>query len=638
MNAINITRRLRLILVVTQLLFLVLVGRLFQIQWAQTDRFDAKSAQQHTAVVEKVKRGAIYDRNYRELALTKTVYSIGVYPGYYRDLLARGNRNPEEVERRKAALGEILAENTGLSLTHVMNLLNSPKGFEWVQRRVEFSVILRIEEAMRARKLGWFPRSAAQYEAEEQRFYPRGSLAAHAIGFTNIDGTGQEGIERSYERRLQSKVVKTTTVRDGKGRAIDPFALGAELPKSSESVVTTIDERIQYLLQKELATQVATFQAKGGVGIVMNPQTGEILAMANVPDYDLNHYNDPNIPPFVRRNRATWWPYEPGSVFKIVTLGALLDAGRIELDDVIYCENGSYKPHPKIKSIKDVHPYGALTFAQVIQKSSNIGTLKAAQRLTQQEYAEYVRRFGLLSPTGVDVPYERRGDFYQVTHPEVYYAMYFAPWGQGISVTPLQMLNAVNVLANGGLLMKPYLVKRILDGEGNILAERVPTIVHRAIKEEAAKKATDVLVGVVEQGTGTAAKIPGVRVAGKTGTSQKAAEDRRGYLHGQYMSSFVGYFPAENPRYSMLILIDEPHGLHYGGQVAAPVFQRVATEILSYEKFQPLVLSRMPKMPEGMAFRKEEATATPLGAKATSSPPMREVSLNTSEGITHRDR
>jgi cell division protein FtsI/penicillin-binding protein 2 len=633
MNPVNIQRRLRVILLATQLLFVLLVGRLFQIQWAQSDRFDAGSAQQRIAVVEKVKRGAIYDRNYHELALTKSVYSVGVYPGYYRDLIERANRRPEDVERRKTALGEILAENTGLPLTRVMSLLNSAKGFEWIQRRVEFSVILRIEEAMRAHKLGWFPRSAAQYEVEEKRFYPRGSLAAHTIGFTNIDGIGQEGIERSYERRLQSRVVSTATVRDGKGRAIDPFIVGARLPESSESVVTTIDERIQYVLQKELAAQVASFQAKSGVGIVMNPQTGEILGIANVPDYDLNHYNDPNIPPVVRKNRATWWPYEPGSVFKVVTLGALLDAGRIRLDEVIYCENGSYKPHPKIKSIKDAHPYGELTFAQVIQKSSNIGTLKAAQRLTQREYAEYVRKFGLLSTTGVDIPFERRGDLYQVTHPEVYYAMYFAPWGQGVSVTPLQMLNALNVIANKGLLMKPYLVKRILDGEGNVIADRVPTIVRQVIREEAAKMAAEVLVGAVEKGTGSAAKIPGVRVAGKTGTSQKAAEDRRGYLHGQYMSSFVGFFPADNPRYSILILVDEPHGLHYGGQVAAPVFQRVAMEILSYEKMQPLMLSRIPQMPEGFAFRKGNPEVAPLYLPATTGNATREVSLQT-EGTT----
>lgn len=614
MNPENVRRRLRFLLVVTQLLFLLLLGRLFQIQWAQSERFDARSTQRYISFVEKVKRGAIYDRNYHELAFTQTVYSIGVYPGYYRDLIRRGSQDPQEVERRKTLLGEVLAESTGIPLDQVMSLLNSPKGFEWVQRRVDFSVILRIEEAMRAHKLGWFPRSAAHYEVEEKRFYPRGSLAAHAIGYTNVDGVGQEGIERSYEHRLRSRVIRTSTLRDGKGRAVDPFALCAELPPSSESVVTTLDERIQYTLQKELSAQVAAFQARGGVGIVMNPQTGEILALANVPDYDLNRYNDPDIPPLVRKNRATWWPYEPGSVFKVVTLAALLDTGRIRLDDVIYCENGFYKPHSKIKTIKDVHPYGELTFAQVIQKSSNIGTLKAAQRLAQQEYAEYVRRFGFLSTTGVDIPFERRGDMYQITHPEVYYAMYFAPWGQGISVTPLQMLNAVNVIANGGLLMKPYIVQRILDSEGNVLADRVPTIVRRVLREETAKMATEVLVGVVEHGTGTAAKIPGVRVAGKTGTSQKAAEDRRGYLSGRYMSSFVGYFPAENPRYSMLILVDEPHGLHYGGQVAAPVFQRVAREILAYERMRPWLLSRVSPAP---TVRQNPLTTTSLNPPRT---------------------
>jgi cell division protein FtsI/penicillin-binding protein 2 len=377
--------------------------------------------------------------------------------------------------------------------------------------------------------------------------------------------------------------------------------VAAEYPSNSESIVLTLDERIQYVLETELAGQCENFQAKSAVGIVMDPRTGEVFALANYPAYDLNRYNDPRIPPVLRRNRATWWPYEPGSAFKIVTLAALLDSGKITPDEPIFCENGLYKPHPRIKAIKDVHPYGTLTFAEVIQKSSNIGTLKAAQRLSQQEFRAYIHRFGLDSVTGVDLPYERRGNVAQVTDPRAYYGMFFVPWGQGVSVTPLQVLSALNVIANKGRLMRPHIVRETLDASGHVQERVQPVMVRQVISEAAAQAAAQILAGVVEKGTGTAARLEGVRVAGKTGTSQKASDERRGYLHGRYMSSFIGFFPVEEPRYSILILVDEPQGLHYGGQVAAPVFRQVAEKILAYETTR-LLAGHLPKMPDGMDF------------------------------------
>ncbi|MBM3213935.1 penicillin-binding protein 2 [Candidatus Poribacteria bacterium] len=620
MSPVPFDKRLRILLAVSQVLFVVLVGRLFQVQWAQSDRFDARSKQERAIVTSMVKRGAVLDRRHHELAVTKTVYSIGAYPQFYRDLITRGGKSPDVVSERVQRVAEIVARHTDQTVESVRNALESPRGFEWIQRRIEFANILAIEDELRAIKMLWFPRSALVYEPEERRFYPRGSLAAQTIGFTNIDGEGMEGVELAYDSRLKSRLVATRTLQDGKGRSIDPVAVAAEIPQSSECVVLTIDERIQYTLQTELTKQIAQFEAAGGVGIVMDPSTGEVLAMASIPDYDLNHYNDPDIAPVVRRNRATWWPYEPGSVFKVVTLAALLDSGRMPLTETIHCENGSYKPHPKIKTIRDAHPYGPLTFAEVIQKSSNIGTLKAAQRLSQQEYAAYARKLGLMATTGIDIPYERRGNMVQLTDPSVYYGMYFAPWGQGVSVTPLQMLNAVNAIANGGVLLKPRIVKEIVDADGVVVEQSSRTEVGRAISESAARAATDVLVGAVERGTGTAAKLDGIRVAGKTGTSQKASESQRGYEHGQYMSSFVGYWPAEKPRYSMLIVIDEPHGLHYGGQVAAPVFQRVATQINAFERLGDVFEAQMPRMPEGQEFRRSRSEAPSLVPDAVASP------------------
>jgi len=251
MTPLSRNGRIRFILIAGQALFCLLAARLFQIQWAQSDQFDARSRQHQTALTDKVKRGAVLDRRYRELALTKSVYSIGVYPGWCRDLITRAKKDSEFVETRKRAFAELLVRHTDLDAEKAMRLLSSSRGFEWAQRRVEFSVILALEEDMKANGADWWPRSPLQYEVEERRFYPRGSLAAHAIGYTNIDGEGMEGVELAYEERLRSRLVKRTAQKDGIGRVIDPMALGAETPARSESVVMTIDEKIQYVLEAE---------------------------------------------------------------------------------------------------------------------------------------------------------------------------------------------------------------------------------------------------------------------------------------------------------------------------------------------------------------------------------------------------
>ena len=454
---------------------------------------------------------------------------------------------------------------------------------------MEHKVIARIEADMKAAGLGWWPRSGLDFEVEERRYYPRGSLAAQVIGFTNIDGVGQYGIEAKFDEMLRSVEVTRETVRDGKGRAIDPVAVAAEDPTISNSIVLTLDERIQFILEKELAAQVEQYNAAGAIGIVMRPKTGEVLAMANHPTFDLNEYNNPNVNAEVRRNLAVWWPYEPGSVFKALTLAALVDSGRVSLSEQVYCENGLYSPAPKIKPIRDAHKFGTLTFAEVIQQSSNIGTLKLASKyFTQEEYRGYVERFGLMQTTGIDLPYERRGDLRALSD-RAGYAIYYAPWGQGISVTPLQVLSVMNTIANGGVVMRPFIVKAVLDPHGAVKEETQPTVVGRAISEQAARTSADVLEGVLERGSAMSAKIEGVRIAGKTGTSQKAADESRGYERGAYVSSFAGFFPIDDPQYSMVIIVDKPQGQNYGGVVAAPVFKRVAEQLLKYEKINAVM-------------------------------------------------
>ena len=555
-------------------LFLGLVIRLFQVQWARSDAFDARSRQQHTAIQARVKRGRILDRNRRELAVSENVYSLVTYPPFYRQLAER--RPAARVHERKRELASLIADQLQLDVTATLRRLDSPREFEWIERRMGHATAKALDDALIEDDFGWWPHGGIDLRVEERRAYPNGELAAHVIGHTNVDGEGVTGVEKTYDDLLRSRDVRRAALKDGKGRVIDPRAVADEAPDTGFDIVLTIDETVQHALEVELAAQCDDHDATGGVGIVMNPTTGEIYALANYPTFDLNHYNDRGVTAAQRRNRAIWTPYEPGSVFKVVTLAALLHSGRARATDVIYCEDGSYVPHARIKAIRDVHPYGSLTLADVIAKSSNIGMLKAASRLTQAEFREYVEAFGLALRTEIDLPYERTGVTSALSDRSGY-AMYFAPWGQGISVTPLQMLSAVNAIANGGQPTRPH-VRR---DAGRAALDPV-------VDPHTARSAVDIMVTVVEDGSGKSAQLDGVRVAGKTGTSQKVAEGSRGYKPGAYMSSFVGFFPADAPEYSMLIVIDEPHGAYYGSQVAAPVFRRVAERIRQNELMQPV--------------------------------------------------
>lgn len=566
--------RMRWVMLCAVSLFLGLVIRLFQVQWAQSDDFDARSRQQHSAIEARVKRGRILDRNGRELAVSENVYSLVVYPPFYRQLAAR--RPSAGIEARKRELANLIATVVGADTDTTLRRLDSPRDFEWLHRRMDHATAKALDDALIEAKLGWWPRGAIDLRVEERRAYPGGSLGTHVIGHTDVDGKGVNGVEKTYDELLRSRDVARRVLKDGKGRAIDPDVVADETPDTGSDVVLTIDGTVQHALEVELAAQCAEYEAAAGVGIVMNPTNGEIYAVANYPTFDLNEYNDPDITGAQRRNRAIWAPYEPGSVFKVVTLSALLQSGRMSPTDVIFCENGSYVPHRRIKAIRDAHPFGDLTLAEVIAKSSNIGVLKAASKFTQDEFRAYVEAFGLTQLTDVDLPYERKGMMSALSASSGY-AMYFAPWGQGISVTPIQMLSAVNAIANSGRPTRPHVLK---DAE--------PSDLPQVIDAATARKVVDIMVSVVDDGSGREARMEGVRVAGKTGTSQKVEDGRAGYKPGAYISSFAGFFPADAPEYSMLIVVDEPHGAHYGGQVAAPVFKRVAERIRQNEVMQPL--------------------------------------------------
>lgn len=412
---------------------------------------------------------------------------------------------------------------------------------------------------------------------DRRRWYPLGSSLCHVVGFSNLDDEGLEGEELYYDQYLRGDGARLVLLTDAKGNRFSPPGLPAS-PRGGENLCLTIDADYQRICQEELKKGVERTGAKGGSVVIISPTSGEILAMVNLPLYD------PNLPrrskPQQRRNRAITDQFEPGSTFKLVTAAAALEEGVISPTDSIWCEKGSI--HIAGTPIGDNGKFRWLTFGEVMEKSSNVGVIKVAKKVGKDNFYRYARSLGFGSPTGVDFPGEPGGT---LRSPEEWSGLSLASMsiGQEVSVTPLQLLNAYCCVANDGLLMQPHLLKTTLDQRGRLIREYPPSPIRRTISPSTAHMITDLLVGVVERGTGREAKIEGIKVAGKTGTAQKPDSEGRGYSEGKLISSFVGYLPAAKPRWAGLVVLDEPKRDHTGSKGAAPIFRRIMERILSRE-------------------------------------------------------
>jgi cell division protein FtsI (penicillin-binding protein 3) len=421
---------------------------------------------------------------------------------------------------------------------------------------------------------------------ETKRIYPNSYLASHVIGFSGMDNVGLEGVERDYNRYLKGIGGWAIFLRDARQKKLDIWEKMV-LPVDGNDLVLTIDEVIQYIAERELDKAFKDFHAKGATIIVMDPHTGRILALANRPTYDLNEHSETSKDSM--RNRAICDLLEPGSVFKIVTASAALEEKKASEEDVFFCENGSYKAGGRI--LHDHRPHGLLTFRQVIEESSNIGTVKIAQLLGADKLYHYIKAFGFGSKLGIDISGEISG---MLSPPRTWSktSITSIPIGQGVAVTALQLASAISVIANGGQLMKPYIVDSIRDSQGHLIKENKPALIHKAISVDTAMRIKKILTGVVEEGTGKLAKVSGFSAAGKTGTAQKL-EPNGTYSHTKYVASFIGFSPAEDPILTIVVVIDEPHPYYFGGVVAAPVFQKVASDAIRYIKGNQLPIEAM---------------------------------------------
>jgi cell division protein FtsI (penicillin-binding protein 3) len=534
--------------------FGIILFRLVTLQVLQAAELTARADRQHQkSVTLEGARGTVIDRHGKVLAMNVEVPSIFGVP--------TSLDNPANAARFLSPVLHIRREE-------IEKKLRQEKHFVWLARKIEPEQGHRLEQ-LSIDGIGMV--------MEGRRFYPKGPLLAHVLGFVGMDGIGLEGLERRYETQLHGEKRMTILQRDALGRTVFPKGLREQVPAAGHALTLTIDEVIQYIAEKELEQAVDHSRAKSGTIIVLEPQSGAILAMAVSPRFDPNAVAALTADRW--RNRALTDTYEPGSTMKVVVAAAALEERAMMPGSMLFGENG--RMTVASTTIHDHEKLGWMTFAEMIQKSSNIGAAKTGMLLGESRLYRYLQAFGFGQRTDVDLPGEVAG---LLKSPREWGRRSLASisMGQEVGVTPLQMVSAVAAIANDGVLMKPYVVSGMRDQKGQLVKETLPHVKRRVVSPVTARTLTTILEGVVTSGTGTKAAIPGFRVAGKTGTAQKVDPRTGAYSSALSVGSFVGFVPADSPRLAMIVVIDEPQGEAWGGVVAAPVFRRVGEQVLTY--------------------------------------------------------
>lgn len=534
-------------------LFIALALRIFYLQIFQKDFLQNLANKQHYRIIPiEGSRGKIFDRQGRIFVTDIKCYSVFADPQLASD---------------PAKSAKVLAPLLGVSKEELIQTLNKKnRRFEWLKRKVSWEEKEKIK-TLGLREVGML--------REEKRFYPQETLASCVLGTVDIDNKGLEGLELSYDSYLRGKQGWVRILQDSASRQLilSPQAVA---PQPGTDIVLAIDMQIQYWAQKHLEETVREFRAKGGAAIVMDAQSGQILAMANYPNFDPNNITKKSLK-FIK-NRAVCDMFEPGSVFKIVTLIAAIDSGAFQPQRRIFCENGEWKIPGTV--LNDWKPFGELSYMEAFKNSSNIGVAKIAISLEKDMFYLYIKKLGFGELSGVDFPGEIPGMLRHYTKWSRT-SSYIVPIGQEVGVTLLQLVRAYAAVANGGFLVTPSIVKSV---RVHGFDKEVPLERYRVISEEAASLTAQVLIKVVEDGTGTLAQIKGMTVGGKTGTAQKYDPQVGSYSLTKYRASFVGFVSNFEPALVIGVTIDEPQKAHLGGTVAAPLFQRIAQKAIAYMK------------------------------------------------------
>lgn len=524
--------------------WLLIISRLFFIQVLKGVQYREIASRQHQRHIRlEAKRGIIYDRNGEALVINLPVESFFAIP--------ESVKNPDLVARTFGS--------SNSSYNQIKRDLKTKRNFVWLKRKVEEQQSQKIKQS---RLEGVWAKN------ETKRFRLYGDLAGEVLGFTDIDNRGLAGVEYQYDHYLAGKDGKAIFQRDGYRNSYQIAEYPLEESEDGKDLVLTIDVELQSIVEQELINGIELTGAKGGSAIFMNPKTGGILAMAYCGE-------DDGLPV---KNRTISDNFEPGSTFKIITAAAALEERVLGPQDSIFAEKGKFKVGRRI--IHDVKPYQWLTFKESVIHSSNIALSKIAMQVGKEKLYQYVRDFGLGEKTGIDLPGEGQGF---IPSPRGWrdFVLSCVGFGQGVSLTALQLICVYSALANDGVLMKPFVVKAILNTQGDTLESIRPTPIRRVVSQRTAHLLVDFMKGVVSFGTGQRAKMEGLAIGGKTGTAQKAKPGGGGYEKDDYIASFVGFFPAEDPRMVGLITLDSPREEHLGGLTAAPVFKNATRRIVS---------------------------------------------------------
>jgi cell division protein FtsI (penicillin-binding protein 3)/stage V sporulation protein D (sporulation-specific penicillin-binding protein) len=558
---------------------LVIMGRLFWLQIVKGGTLGREAiAQIMGENVEISPRGSIVDRDGEELAVSIISKSLYVDPQEMDDNPEQWGRGKQPVRDPRQVAAEKLAPVLGIKEEELHECFANPdRRFVWVKRTLEPEVASQVAEVIKENKLSGF-----HFQEESKRYYTKNKLAAQVLGFVGTDDKGLEGIEASMDKYIKGKAIKQGNFFDARGNRMGQSGMNeVETPKMN-TVYLTIDAKMQFILEKSLDEAIAKTHAASAAAILMNPKTGEILGMANRPTFDPNKFSQAAPEAFMNRSVAII--YEPGSVFKPIMGCAGLMEGVIT-PTTKFNDLGSIDVGGRRIRNWDGQGLGMVTFTDIIKYSLNTGMASLGLKLGGKRETEYAKKFGFGSPTGSDIPGEEAGILY---NPDDMVPSDVATMGigQGIAVSPLQMLRAICAIANGGELLKPYIVKKVESPDGKILQEGQKQVVRTVITPEVAEEMRGMMEKVVSEGGGKTAQIKGYKIAGKTGTAEKLSPNG-GYIPGVYIASFVGFVPSDDPQYAMLIMLDSPKGAFYGSQVSAPIFRDTLQQILVAKGIQP---------------------------------------------------
>ena len=558
----DFNKRMKQRLIVIQVLIIsalfLLGAKSFDIQIFKAKELAQKAENDYSRYITvKGERGQILDRSMNKLATSIDAISITACPSKI--------KNPGVAAKK---LSKILSTDP----KKLQATLSSRRMFAWVARRVS------PDQASQIRQLNL---TGIYFENDSKRFYPNRNLAAQVIGFTGAEDSGLEGLEFKYNSVLEGDFLKIKIKRDGNGRVLDLDKKRREQLKGN-SIVLTIDKKIQFLSEQTLERTVKAHRAKSGIALVMRPQTGELLSIAHFPQFNPNNFK--NYDNIIYRNRAITDAFEPGSAMKVFTAAAALEKG-FAPKSIFFCENGTYKIGTF--TINDTHPHTWLSINQIIKFSSNIGSVKIAETIGDKALYNYLASFGFGNKTRVGCPGETSGSLspYRKWSKIDTGAISF---GQGVSVSAIQLISGISAIANNGNLMKPLLIKKIISNKGKALREYHPETIRRVISSKSAQQVKRMMsLAVKKEGTGTKAAMAGYTVCGKTGTAQKALKNKKGYSKNKYISVFGGFAPENNPELAILVVIDEPRKQYYGGDVAAPAFKTIMAESFNYLNIPP---------------------------------------------------